>query len=271
MKVLPVVVISVTLLWSARAGAQSFDPVRQMEASGDIAGARATLARAAQNNPNDVSASINYAEFLERYGDPASREAYARLLAALRNSSDLTRAGVVAKRLAALDLLAGDSAAAARDLEAYRAATGKSLSVPAASAGAATPAAAQSWPTAPIPGPMRPFARMAAISPETGTDDILPALARNVVTNGYQASHSNEALEQTEYLKLVHRYLSQARELDKLAGDKKVIEVASCDAANVADLLRILGYRMRGGCARKNRPHCDKMRRYVTWQQDARY
>ena len=50
---------------------------------------------------------------------------------------------------------------------------------------------------------MRPFARMAAISPETGAGEILPALARNVVTNGYQASHSNEALEPTEYLKLV--------------------------------------------------------------------
>ncbi len=77
---------------------------------------------------------------------------------------------------------------------------------------------------------------------------MLSALARNVVTNGYQASHSNEALEPTEYLKLVHRYLSQARELDKLAGDGKVIQIASCDSPNVADLLRILGYRMRGGC-----------------------
>jgi len=89
---------------------------------------------------------------------------------------------------------------------------------------------------------------MAALSPETAMDEVLPALARNVVTSGYQASHSNEALEPTEYLKLVHRYLSQARELDKLAGDGKVIQIASCEAPNVADLLRILGYRMRGGC-----------------------
>ena len=70
-----------------------------------------------------------------------------------------------------------------------------------------------------IPGPLRSFARMAAISGDAAPEDIFPALARNVVTNGYQASHSNEALEQTEYLKLVHRYLSQARELEKLAGD----------------------------------------------------
>ena len=70
-----------------------------------------------------------------------------------------------------------------------------------------------------IPGPLRSFGRMAAISSDIQPEDVLPALARNVVTNGYQASHSNEALEQTEYLKLVHRYLSQARELEKLAGD----------------------------------------------------
>jgi hypothetical protein len=89
---------------------------------------------------------------------------------------------------------------------------------------------------------------MAALSPDTSPEGILPALARNVVTNGYEASHSNEALEQTEYLKLVHRYLSQARELEKLAGDQKVIQVATCDSPNVADLLRILGFRMRGGC-----------------------
>ena len=60
--------------------------------------------------------------------------------------------------------------------------------------------------------------------------------------------NGNEALEQTEYLKLVHRYLSQARELDKVAGDAKIIEIKTCDAANVGDLLRVLGFRMRGGC-----------------------
>ena len=89
---------------------------------------------------------------------------------------------------------------------------------------------------------------MAAISADSSPEDILPALARNVVTNGYQASHSNDALEQTEYLKLVHRYLTQARELDKLAGEAKVIRIENCESATVAELLRILGFRMRGGC-----------------------
>ena len=103
-------------------------------------------------------------------------------------------------------------------------------------------------PLAYIPGPLRSFNRMAAISNEINSEDVLPALARNVVTNGYQASHSNEALEQTEYLKLVHRYVSQARELEKLAGADKMIRVETCDSANAGELLRIIGYRMRGGC-----------------------
>jgi hypothetical protein len=89
---------------------------------------------------------------------------------------------------------------------------------------------------------------MAAISPDSTPIEVLPALARNVVTNGYQASRSNDVMEQTEYLKLLIRYLSQARELDKFAGAQKVIHLESCEAAQTADLLRILGFRMRGGC-----------------------
>jgi hypothetical protein len=95
---------------------------------------------------------------------------------------------------------------------------------------------------------MRSFARMAAISSDLNPEDVLPSLARNVVTNGFQASHSNDALEQTEYLKLVHRYLSQARELEKLAGADKTIRIETCDSNSTGDLLKVLGYRMRGGC-----------------------
>jgi hypothetical protein len=215
-----------------------------MEASGDTAGARAALARAAQSNPNNVADLTAYAEFLDRYGDPASRDAYARLLTALRGSGDTARAGAIARRMAVLDLLAGDRDAAARNIEAYRAASGKTVSLPAMASGPA----ADAWPTTNIPGPLRSFARMAALSPDSGGEDILPALARNVVTNGYQASHNNEALEQTEYLKLVHRYLSQARELEKLGGESKTIKVETCESPAVGELLRILGFRMRGGC-----------------------
>jgi hypothetical protein len=209
--------------------------------SSDTPSQRIALARAASGNPNDVAAQAEYAEFLERYADPGARDAYAKLLAAAQRAKDNNRAGEAARRMAMLDLLAGNSDRVASDSQAYQTATGKTLTL-------GKPVAAEAWPTAPVPGPLRSFARMAAISPDSRPQDILPALGHNVITNGYEASHGNEALEQTEYLKLVHRYLSQAHELDKLANDGKIIEVKSCDAANVADLLRVLGFRMRGGC-----------------------
>ena len=202
---------------------QNLDQLRKMEASGDVAGARAALAHAVDSDPASVTALTDYAEFLERYGDPAGAEAYTRLLTALRRSGDTVRAAAIAKRIALLDLMAGGGDRPA-------------------------PAPADASQTAPIPGPLRSFARMSAIAGDAPPDDVLPALARNVVTNGYQASHSNEALEQTEYLKLVHRYLSQAQELEKLAGDSKVIKIENCDSPAVGELLRVLGFRIRGGC-----------------------
>ncbi len=102
--------------------------------------------------------------------------------------------------------------------------------------------------TVTIPGPYRSFARMAALSPDAGPADILPALARNVITSGYQASRGTDVLEATEYLKLVQRYLSQVKELTQLAGADHVIKVPTCESTQTNDLLRVLGYRMRGGC-----------------------
>ena len=120
---------------------------------------------------------------------------------------------------------------------------GRDLNLPAAPLHAA-----EKRQTIAIPGPLRSFARMAALAPETAPDEVLPALARNIVTNGYQAASSNEALEQTEYLKLVIRYLSQARELEKLADSSGIIKIETCDSSQTGELLRVLGYRMRGGC-----------------------
>jgi hypothetical protein len=184
---------------------------------------RTALARAAQANPQSVSAWTNYAQFLDRYGDPAANEAYAKMLAVARAAGDSAKAATAEHRIKLYELLKRGGRAGAHGI-------------------------AESWPTTPVPGPIRSFARMAALSPDSNPEDILPALARNVVTNGYQASHNNEALEQTEYLKLVHRYLSQARELEKLAGDSKVIKIDNCESQPVGELLRILGFRMRGGC-----------------------
>jgi hypothetical protein len=224
--------------------AQEVDRALQLEKSGDAAGARMVLAKAVQSAPSDLGTLTQYAAFLERYGDPEARTVYRLLLTQSNKSGDRTHAVEATRRLVLLDLSAGDRTAAARDLDAYHAAGGedwKAASVP------SVRAAEREAKTIEIPGPMRSFGRMAAIAPDVRPEDVMPAVARNVVTNGYQASHSNDALEQTEYLKLVHRYLSQARELEKLAGASKVIKIEACESAETADLLKILGFRMRGG------------------------
>ena len=55
---------------------------------GDAASARAALAEAVRNRPQDVTAPSEYAEFLDRYGDPGAREAYKKLLAELSRAGD---------------------------------------------------------------------------------------------------------------------------------------------------------------------------------------
>ncbi|MBZ5611820.1 MAG: hypothetical protein LAP38_26465 [Acidobacteriia bacterium] len=207
----------------------------QMERDGDAAGAREFLERAAQRGGADALTA--YAQFLDRHHDSGARQAYEKLL----NATQGAQKSATARRLVELDLMAGDRDAAERDLEQYRAAGGRDMNLPAS-------APSEKLSTIAIPGPLHSFARMAALSPELTPDDLLPALARNIVTNGYQAAASNEALEQTEYLKLIVRYLSQARELEKLSGADRVIKIESCDSTQTGELLRVLGYRMRGGC-----------------------
>ena len=243
MKILRVFAASVVpLLAPALFAQQTPGQIPELETSSAQTLTRADLTRAARENPGDAGALTRYAEYLDRYGDPGTRQAYSRLADLLTTAGNRDRAGIVLRRLIRLDLLAGDNEAAARNIDRYREATGTTLQIGAGTA----PAAAMVM--VPIPGPISSFSRMAAISGDTRPEDLLPALARNVITNGYQASTGSETLEPTEYLKLIHRYLSQARELDKLAGPDKVIRVESCEAPNVADLLRALGYRMRGGC-----------------------
>lgn len=213
----------------------------QMESKGDALQALERLQKAADASPQDAAALRAYAEFLDRHRDPSARAVYSKLDQALpKNSPDRT---AILRRLVILDLLAGDRAAAANHLASYKEAGGSGLSLPAE----ANPEAAKDS-FIEIPGPLRSFSRMAALAPEMHAEDLLTALARNVVTNGYQAAGSNETLEQTEYLKLVVRYLSQARELDRLGGDKKIIRIETCESTETGDLLRIIGYRMRGGC-----------------------
>ncbi|MCC7497041.1 MAG: hypothetical protein IT160_05655 [Bryobacterales bacterium] len=219
---------------------------RQLESDGDGAAALALLKAAVENAPEDRAALEAYAGFLDTHRDPGARDAYEKLLGALAGPGESKHKVAIARRLVILDLLANDRTAAVRHLEEYRHAGGRALTPPAAVDKRSSEV--ETRPAIEIPGPLHSFARMAALAPDLRPDDILPALARNIVTNGYQAVSGNEALDQTEYLKLVVRYLSQARELQKLAGAGKTIHIASCESTQTADLLRVLGYRMRGAC-----------------------
>ncbi len=193
------------------AGADDFGThAWQLESKGDPAEARDYLERAAQTG--GVDAMLAYAQFLDRHRDPGAREAYEKVWQAARGE----QRELAARRMVVLDLIVGDRDAAQRNIEQYRTAGGRDFSLPAQ---ATVPS--QKVQTIAIPGPLRSFSRMAALRAETSPDDVLPALARNIVTNGYQASGSNDVLEQTEYLKLVVRYLSQARELEKLADSQR--------------------------------------------------
>ncbi len=127
------------------------------------------------------------------------------------------------------------------DLARYKADGGSDLSLP-----AKTPQSDQ-YSTVLIPGPLSSFARMAALAPDLSPEDLLPALARNIATNGYEAS-GNEALQPTEYLRLMTRYVGQARELQALANANRKIVIPACDSEETGNLLKVLGYRMRGSC-----------------------
>lgn len=96
-----------------------------------------------------------------------------------------------------------------------------------------------------IPGPLRSFLRMAAISQKTSPEDILPLVARNVVVEGYHYS-GDKPRKPTEFLILLKRYLSQARELQVMAGLSSTIRASGC--ADVGPLLKTLGYRFRQAC-----------------------
>ncbi len=186
-----------------------------LEAQGSSEEAKRLLAAAASAPSATQDDRIAYAEFLDRRGDSRTIPAYEAALAAARSP----KKEALEQRLRILRVKATPSVVKPVAPEASVA----------------------------IPGPLRSFNRMAALSPDLPPTDVMSALARNVVTNGYQAASSNEALEQTEYLKLVFRYLSQARELERLAPNG-TLTIAQCESSQTGDLLKILGYRMRGSC-----------------------
>ena len=95
-----------------------------------------------------------------------------------------------------------------------------------------------------IPGPLSSFLRMAAVSQEVPTQDVLPMLARNIDILGFNSGRP------TEYLVLLERYVHFARELKALTNANGTIRITGCrDAAN---LLEILGYAFDQGCGQRN-------------------
>ena len=95
-----------------------------------------------------------------------------------------------------------------------------------------------------IPGPLRSFLRMAGVSQEISTEEVLPTLARNAALYGYQGGR------ETEYLILVSRYVHLGRELLALSDGNGVIHVSGCDEAT--RLVQVLGYRFQHPCGQKD-------------------
>jgi len=215
------------------------DRAHLREDAGDLAGARQLYSAALP--AADAETLSGYAAFLERFRDPQAREAWRRASAAQRAAGHAPAALAALRRAVLLDLIASDRSAAETDLAAYRQLGGADLQLPEISS---RPAAV----SVNIPGPIRSFARMAALNPDATADDFFTTLARNIVTNGYQAARGRDELEPTEYLKLIKRYVAQARELERLAGTDKVIRIATCESTQTNDLLRVLGFRIRGSC-----------------------
>ncbi len=241
-KVLGALLFSVALAQGFAGGL--VEEVRQMELRGEARAARTAIESALRSNPKDLSTLVVWADFLDTRRDPAARDAWEKVL--LAGGSNSAEGKMALRRLVELDLLAGDRERAAAGLAKL------DQSSPSAARLRINPSAPRpgSLPsgTIEIPGPLRSFARMAALSPDLAPEDILLALARNVVTNGYQAVSGSESLEPTEYLKLVVRYLTQAREIEKITGPDRILKIEQCESSRTGDLLKILGFRMRGGC-----------------------
>jgi hypothetical protein len=222
-------------LHAAQSSSALREQVLQHESGGDLPGAQALLQRDASNG--DPAALKALTEFLTRHNLAGSREAYLHWAEA---DPDASRKQTALRQLVLTDFIANRPDLAA-DIERYRAAGGNDLTLPDKSKARA------SYSTVMLPGPLSSFARMAALSPDLAPEELLPSLARNVVTNGFEAS-GNEVLTPTEYLRLVTRYLGQARELQALVDKDRKIVIPECDSEQTGNLLKILGYRMRGTC-----------------------
>ncbi len=232
------------VLWG-QAGSSAAAQAAQLARDGRVPEAKARLEQLASENPNDVASLLARAEFLEAYGDPDASEAYAAALEAAPDDEAKRR---ISGRLAVLAMLSGDSQAARRAVDAARQGGASPWSPLAALAADAADPEREGYGFAEIPGIFDGFLRMAALSTDLSPGEMLPALARNLVTGGYRTMRGGESLEETEYLKLLRQYLTQARELRQFAGENNTLDVPACESEETAQLLKTLGYRLRGEC-----------------------
>lgn len=223
--------------WGMQAAEDWLTRLTQAELRGEAGSAFSDLNRAIDSGPSNPQLLAIKARYLDARRHPSTRTAYEQALGA--QGLDPAQRERILRRLAALDLMEGDRASAVKRLSQLA----SPVSLPEFEAARRIPTG-----EVVIPGPMSSFARMAALSPDLPETEILTALSRNIVTSGYQAVSGSESLEQTEYLKLIVRYVSQARELESLAGPQRILKIEQCDSPKTGDLLRILGFRMRGGC-----------------------
>jgi len=163
-------------------------------------------------------------------------------------SGDSVKLASVAKRLIALDLLAADKCAANKHFEAYQAAGGK----------ASPRLAPQPCPrpglyrqTINIPGPLRSFGRMAAISERLDAGRGARRSGPQRSDQRLPGSHSNDALEQPSTSAGASFICRRRRSSKSSPARSKVIKTENCESANVGELLKVLGYRMRAAAGAK--------------------
>ena len=236
--------MSAVVIWGAPA-AETIEQALAAERQGRGREARTLLARAAAEYPNDASALLANAELLDRYGDPEAAKAYAKALDAAETPEQRRAA---ARRLLALALETNDLSQARKAADAYEEAGGQGYADAAMALNAAPRADDSGYGYTEIPGLYDSFLRMAALSTDLEPHEILPALARNLVTGGYRTARGGESMQETEYLKLLKQYLTQARELTVFAGGNQELNVPACESQETAQILKILGYRLRGEC-----------------------
>ena len=215
---------------------------RDLERSGDPKGARMALDRLVASSPEDLEALEARASFLDRYGSPGSVAAYAAALRAAEGAAP-GRTADLRRRLIVSALVHG-RANLAREALGGPGVPGWDRVEPIRN----PPPPDKASETVGVPGTLNSFRRMAALSTDMQVEETLPSLGRTIFTGGYHASRGSGALEPTEYLKLLKQYLTQARELRAFAGSNGAIDIAECESTETAQLLKIIGYRLRGEC-----------------------